>query len=188
MTANDEKTALATFLSERDFVKSSYDPPDSASSLLLKITKTLNGDESVNYMISGVTLVIDLEHDEQGIFALLNVDRTRTTSTEKAAKGSTKHVTLCADRIVVRGEFSLPETDLSVSARELVFENSGDRIGCINTSPLEYAEKKAADCDPSEKKGRRERTARRAGRREAWTSMSQGCACRTGKGTSRASS
>ncbi len=148
----DEKTALATFLSERDFVKSSYDPPDSEDSLYVKITSTLNGDESVNYMISGVTLVIDQEHDEQGIFKLLNVDRrTRTTSTEKAAKGSTKHVTLCADRIVVCGEFSLPETDLSISARELVFKDRGDEKGCVNTSPLGYAEKKAADCDPSEK-------------------------------------
>lgn len=45
-------------------------------------------------------------------------------------------MTICADEVIIRGSLKLPGTKLSIYARSLTFEDIGDEIAAINTTPL----------------------------------------------------
>lgn len=144
----DTNNALSNQIPEREFVKSHLEQPDPASSLFIQRTWTVNDDLSENHVISGVQVIFDKTEDTQGLYAIYNVDRSKTIDTTPDVKGQIKHLTICADQLVVRGELSLPEIDVSLFVRELIFEDKKSQPGRINTSPLLYTVPKAADFNP----------------------------------------
>ena len=119
----DTNNSLSNQIPERDFVKSHLERPNPASSLLIQRTWTFNDDFSENHVISGVQVIFDKTEDAQGLYGIYNVDRSQTINTTPDVKGKIKHLTICADQLVVRGELSLPEIDVSIFVRELIFED-----------------------------------------------------------------
>ena len=62
--------------------------------------------------------------------------------------GHVKELTICADRLIIHGDLSVPETNVTIFARELIFEDddAGNR-GRITTSPLEWEIPKARSAE-----------------------------------------
>jgi len=56
---------------------------------------------------------------------------------------------IVCDTLEISGELSLPEYEVAIYARRLIFKDQG----CINTSPLNWTMDKAADYNPSAKTG-----------------------------------
>ncbi|MCB1763343.1 MAG: hypothetical protein KDI27_09425 [Gammaproteobacteria bacterium] len=139
-------TPLPALPAERDRLAAGGDLPSPASTLYLATTVTHNADESENHTVSGVRMVFDRENDENGLMARYHVDRSKASlPNEPTTKGTIHALTLIADEIVICGELSLPETNLSLFARRLVFRPQAACAGRIDTSPLSYKLDRAAN-------------------------------------------
>lgn len=157
-------TPVPRLPAERDFIASHPEQPDPASSLYLHRTVRPNADGSEDHLVTGVRVVFDRSRDANGLHLSYHVDRGRKLPDEPDPKGTVRRLTICADQLVIRGGLSLPETDVTLFARELIFEDLEGEPGCIDTSPLAYALEKAPDAQRATKApGGDGRPGRRAG-------------------------
>ncbi len=76
--------------------------------------------------VAGVRLVVEENTDEGSLYNRLK-DR-----------DNLRQLTLCADEVVICCELKVPGTDVHIYARKLRFEDPGDKIGRIDTTPLPY--------------------------------------------------
>lgn len=137
-------TPLPSLPAERDRLTSGGDLPSPDSSLYLTTTVTRNADESENHSVSGMRLVFDKENDDNGLMARYHIDRGKASLPNgPTTKGTIRELTLIADEIVICGELSLPETNLSLFARRLVFKPQEGGVGRVDTSPLPYRHERA---------------------------------------------
>ena len=134
---------------ERTFISSHPTPPDPSSSLYIQRSTTLNKDGSEDHCISGVQVIFD-PHATNNLHKQYSADHSRKISDSSDVKGTVRTLTLCADQLVIRGELFLPETNVNIFARELIFEDTDKQSGCIKTMPLEFELKKALDGNPSD--------------------------------------
>lgn len=74
--------------------------------------------------VSAVALILESGNEKQPIFDQLN------------NRKDIAELILCADTIIIRSPLIVPSTTVKIYARQLVFEDRGDEISCINTSPL----------------------------------------------------
>lgn len=131
---------------ERDYVSNYPDLPNPSSSLYITITKQLNADESENHVISGMRVVFNKADDANGLFQSYHKDPNENKlPDEPSAKGMVRNLTICADELVIYGELCLPETNVYLFARKLVFKDQDGKPGRITTSPLAYVNEKAPD-------------------------------------------
>ncbi|WP_306535230.1 hypothetical protein [Geobacter sp.] len=138
-------TPVPRLPAERDYIVSHPAQPDPASSLYIHRSVKPNADGSENHLVTGMRVVFDRFSNVNNLHVSYNVDRTGKLPDAPDPKGTVRSLTLCADQLVIRGELSLPETDVTIFARELVFEDLDSQPGRIDTSPLAYALEKAAD-------------------------------------------
>lgn len=91
--------------------------------------KGLEGDAKVmttKITVAGVKLVIEENRDTGSLYHRLK-DR-----------DNLRQLNLYADEVVIRCELKVPGTDVHIYARRLRFEDVGDKIGRIVTTPLPY--------------------------------------------------
>ncbi len=138
-------TPVPRLPAERDYIASHPAQPDPVSSLYIHRTVKPNADGSENHLVTGMRVVFDRSGDANGLHASFSVDRGRKLPDEPDPKGTVRRITLCADQLVIRGELSLPGTEVNIFVRELIFEDAEGDPGRINTSPLAYALEKAPD-------------------------------------------
>jgi hypothetical protein len=136
----------ATVLSSRSFINTHPQPvrPDSTLYIHRHSTKNANGEE--DHVVTGVYVTFKAGH-ENGLFDAFNVDRTRQKLDPSNPKVAVKSLLIACDTLVIHGELSLPECDVKIYARQLIFKENG----AINTSPLEWTLDRAADADPAKR-------------------------------------
>lgn len=49
-----------------------------------------------------------------------------------------KEINIYADRLIIRSAIFLPQTDVTIYAKEIIFEDQGEFFSCINTTPKSY--------------------------------------------------
>ncbi|HEY0377085.1 MAG TPA: hypothetical protein VGC87_09015 [Pyrinomonadaceae bacterium] len=91
--------------------------------------KGLDGDAKVmtkKVTVAGVSLVIEENEDAGSLYNRL--------------KGRTdlRHLTLCADEVIIRCELKVPGTGVDIYARQLKFEDTSGKIARIDTTPLPF--------------------------------------------------
>lgn len=124
---------------ERVRVVSHADFPARESTNYLTITTRRHADLSEDHFISGVRVVFDQNNDENHLWESYHIDRDKNAQPEQEkTEGKIRNLIICADEIVVYGELCIPETNISLFARRLILRNQNDRIGSINTRPLNY--------------------------------------------------
>jgi len=118
----------------------SKEPPDPASRFYTTFSQEDAGEAHFNrkgldddarvmttkVTVVGVKLVIEDNKDEGSLYNRLK-DRENL-----------RQLILCADEVVIRCELKVPGTDVYLYARRLRFEDDGDKIGRIITTPLPY--------------------------------------------------
>ncbi len=138
-------TPVPRLPAERDYIASHPAQPDPASSLYLHRTVKPNADGSEDHLVTGMRVVFDRSGDANSLHASYSVDRSHKLPDAPDPKDTVRRLTLCADQLVIRGELSLPGTEVNIFVRELIFEDVEGDPGRINTSPLAYALEKAPD-------------------------------------------
>lgn len=144
MNAN-EIANLSSVSPQQTFLESSPEKPSAASTLYLNRFTTTNNDQSKNHTIVGVHIKLKKD-DPNGLWNALHIDRDKQRLDPKNPQVATRSVLICCDTLEVHGEFSLPEANVDIFARQLVWATSD---AAINTSPLRWAVDKAEDSDGS---------------------------------------
>jgi hypothetical protein len=130
---------LSSVSDQRAFIESRPDKPSPTSTLATRRFSTGNEDGSETHTVVGVHVVL-AKGDPNGLWEALAVDRSTQRIDAANPKVATRALTLCCDTLEVRGEFSLPEADVDVFARRLLWS---DESAAIDTSPLEWTTQKA---------------------------------------------
>ncbi len=141
---------------QRTFLASYPAKPDPKSSLYLTKHHTKNADSSINYIFSGVHLIIKKKH-ENGLWELLEDNRKSQDARNPVTK--IRSLKIICDTLEVHGQLKIPETNLTIYARKLVWAT--DKAS-INSSPLPWAVKKAQNAT-KDKKGENGAHGRHAG-------------------------
>lgn len=123
------------------FMQACMPVPSPASSTYLTKRQESESDGSVRYTITGVHVVLE-KGDPNRLWETLHIDRTTQRLDPAAPRNATKSVAIYCDRLEVHGELCIPEAEVTVHAREIVW---ADRAAAINVSPLPWAVDKAAD-------------------------------------------
>jgi hypothetical protein len=87
------------------------------------------------------------EGDPNGLWDALHVDRGKQKLDANDPKVGTRSLQILCDTLEVHGEFSVPEADVTVFARRLVWATAD---AAINTSPLAWAVEKAQNASGSQ--------------------------------------
>lgn len=130
---------LSSVSSQRAFIDSRPDRPSPTSTLCLRRFTTKRADGSADHTVVGVHIVL-AKGNPNGLWEALSVDRDAQKIDADNPCVATRSLSLCCDTLEVHGEFSLPEADVDVFARRLVW---GDASASINTSPLAWTTQKA---------------------------------------------
>ncbi|MBN1351191.1 hypothetical protein JXJ21_17360 [candidate division KSB1 bacterium] len=139
-------TSIPEIRPERDYVSSYPELPDPSSTLYLNITKQLNDDKSEDHLISGMRVIFDKKDDRNNLFKNYHQDPgEKKLPDEPSPEGTFRNLTICADELEIHGELSLPETNVRIFARKLVFKDLDDKPGRIITCPLPYANTQASE-------------------------------------------
>lgn len=139
-------TPIPVLPAERDRIIAPASLPARDGSLYLTTSVLRNKDDSEDHLVTGMRLVFDKNNDANRLIERYHHDRSKETLPDKPpTRGTIRNLTLVADEIEINGELSLPETNVTLLARRLIFR---DQDGSINTSPLPYKNlcaEKAAD-------------------------------------------
>ncbi len=123
------------------FMDASMPRPNPSDSVYFNIRQDKNPDGSAGYSITGVDVVV-AKGNPNRLWETLHVDRNTQKLDPGNPRNATKSVSIYCDRLEVHGELCIPEADVVIHARELVW---ADRSAAINVSPLNWAVDKAAD-------------------------------------------
>jgi len=130
----------------RETLESHGDPPAPTSSLYMHRSKYTRTDAVEQHVIAGVHLVFKAG-DSNNLYDAFNVARTQTL--DPTALPAARALLIVCDTLEISGELSLPEYEVAIYARRLIFKDQAS----INTSPLNWTLDKAADYDPNARKG-----------------------------------
>ena len=144
----NQKNQIREIKPERDYVSRYADFPDPSSSLYITTTKQKNADDSENHLISGMRVVFKKD-DVNGLFQKY-YPKVKELPDHPSKKGTIRKLTICANELIIHGELWLPETNVYIFARKLVFKNHDGKPGRIITSHLPYVNKKAGQKENGE--------------------------------------
>ena len=122
------------------FLESNPAAPDPTDTLYLDRHITTNSDGSKNYRLVGCHIVLEKDNPNQ-LWKSLHIDR-QSEKNNPQKPLATKLLEIYCDILEVHGEFSVPEADVSIFARQIIWATPD---AAINTSPLEWTESKASD-------------------------------------------
>lgn len=143
--SNDENIVdLSSVSPQTTFLASCPEKPLADSTLYIRRFTTTQMGGLQDHTIVGVKIVFQ-KGNQNGLWEALHVDRATTKLDPLNPKVATKSVLICCDALEVHGELSLPEADISIFARKLIWADSD---AAINTSPLEWSVP-AKDASPS---------------------------------------
>ncbi|HEY0320579.1 MAG TPA: SH3 domain-containing protein [Pyrinomonadaceae bacterium] len=131
----------------REILQSYVEPPAATSSLYSHRSVRTRKDGIQEHVIVGVHVIFQPGHSN-GLYDAFNVPRSQTLNAENPSV-ATRAILIACDTLEIYGELSLPECEVAIYARKLIFKNQGN----INTTPLAWAMQRAADCNPATRKG-----------------------------------
>ncbi|GGO78455.1 hypothetical protein GCM10011348_10410 [Marinobacterium nitratireducens] len=119
---------------QRSLLAGYPDCPDATSTLFLNHLVNRNADDSESHTLVGVHIRL-APGDDNGLWTQLHVERAQTLD-PRAPRVATSRLLICCDTLEVCDELSLPEAEVVIHARRLIWK--GERAA-INTSPLDWA-------------------------------------------------
>lgn len=134
---------LSDISPQRTFLESYPNKPDSKSSLYINKAYTSNADGSQNHTIIGFHIVLK-KGDPNQLWEILNTDRKDNKQDAQNPKIKIQNLEIYCDTLEVHGKFAVPETNLTLYARRLIWSTAE---ASINTSPLDWAVVKAKNAD-----------------------------------------
>jgi hypothetical protein len=145
---NSENADVPTISPQCTFLESHPQPPRADSTLYLSRSATEDGSGGRHHTIVGVHVVL-AAGNPNGLWEAFHIDcNAQRLNAETQAKDQkkflmpTRSLTVCCDTLEVHGAFCVPEADVTLYARQLVWKNEN---ASIDTSPLLWDVKKARD-------------------------------------------
>ncbi|MFE3456622.1 hypothetical protein ACFXKD_03685 [Nocardiopsis aegyptia] len=134
---------------QSSFIDTRPEKPEATSTLYIRrfSTKTSAGPE--DHTVVGVHVVLEEGHPN-GLWNDLHIDRSKEKIDDSRSRPAVGSLRIYCDTLEVRGAFSLPEANVEVFARHLVWAND---VASINTSPLPWRlgkARNAANGNPGE--------------------------------------
>ncbi|HEU0051665.1 MAG TPA: hypothetical protein VFQ39_00765, partial [Longimicrobium sp.] len=126
---------------QRTYLQSAPERPDPKSTLYIHRTVTRHADQSEDHLVTGVHVVL-AKGSGNGIWEALHVDRAARRQDPAKPTRPVRALRIHCDTLEVRGEFSVPEVDVEVFARRVVWATDD---AAINTSPLPWTVDRAAN-------------------------------------------
>ncbi|GJL68524.1 MAG: hypothetical protein NPIRA06_11590 [Nitrospirales bacterium] len=130
---------------QQTFLESYPEKPSATSTLYINRFTITNSDKSESHTIVGVHLVL-AKGNPNGLWETFHVDRSTQKLDPLAPQVATRSLQFCCDTLEVHGELSVPEVDVAIFARRLVWATAD---AAINTSPLPWAIPKAPNAGGS---------------------------------------
>jgi hypothetical protein len=124
---------------QQTFLVSNPEKPLPTSTMYIKRFTTTNADKSQDQTVVGLHIVLAKGNPNE-LWEALHVDRSTHKIDPITPQVTTHSLKICCDTLEVHGEFSVPETDVTIFARRLVWATTD---AAINTSPLPWAVPKA---------------------------------------------
>ncbi len=134
---------LSNVSPQSSFLESHPEKTPATSSLYSNRFTTRNADGSENHTLVGAHLML-AKGDPNGVWEALHVDRGTQRLDPKNPKMATRSLLISCDTLEVHGEFSLPEADVAIFARRVIWAT---RDAAINTSPLPWTVGKAKNAE-----------------------------------------
>lgn len=131
----------------RETIQSHAEAPRDDSSLYMHRAERTRSDGVQESVVTGVRLVFKAGHT-QNLWEAFNVPRTQKLDAAKLPSVRRALLIAC-DTLEISGTLSLPEWDVAIFARQLIFRDQGN----INTTPLDWTMARAADFDPVARTG-----------------------------------
>ncbi len=131
----------------REVISSYADVPSASNSLYQHRSVYTGADGVETHLLSGVHLLFEAGHSN-GLHTAFHVPRDQKLDAANPDV-ATKALRIACDTLEIRGELSLPECNIKIHARRVLFREGGS----INTTPLDWAMERAADFDLKKKKG-----------------------------------
>jgi len=122
------------------FLESKPEEPDPKSTLYIRRFTTTNADKSQDHTVVGVHIVLAKGNPNQ-LWETFHVDRGHKLDPLNPHV-ATRKLEICCDTLEIYGELSIPEAQVSIYARRLVWATAD---ASITTTPLDWAVDKAAD-------------------------------------------
>jgi hypothetical protein len=136
-------TDLSGLGPQRTFLQSRPDVPNAASTLYIERFTTRNADQTESHLVAGVHVVLGPD-EPNGLWKALHVDRASAALDPRNPRVATRSLHVCCDTLEVRGRFCVPEADVAVFARRVVWATAD---AAIDTSPLAWSNDRAADAN-----------------------------------------
>ena len=130
---------------QQTFLESHPEKPSATSTLYINRFTTTNSDKSQNHTVVGAHIVL-AKANPNGLWDALHVDRSTQKLDPLDPQVATRSLQICCDTLEIHGELSVPEADVAIFARRLVWATPD---AAINTSPLPWAVPKARNAGGS---------------------------------------
>lgn len=141
MAMTSQASDLSSVSPQRSLLVSDTDPPKAESTLYVRRYATAGANGGEDHTVVGVTLVLKPDHP-QGLWESFHVDRDKQKLDPSDPKMALRSLTLICDTLEIHRLLSLPEADVTIHARRLVF---GTATAGIDTTPLDWAVARARD-------------------------------------------
>jgi hypothetical protein len=129
----------------RETIQSHSEPPQADSSLYFHKAERTRPDGVRQAVIAGVHVVFKAGHANK-LHDTFNVSRSEALNPDVLPPR--RALLVACDTLEISGTLSMPEWDVEIYARRLVFRDQGN----INTTPLTWSKSKAAPADPVNRK------------------------------------
>lgn len=124
---------------QQTFLESHPEKPSATDPLYVSRFTATHSDQSQSHTVVGVHIILAPGHPN-GLWEAFHVDRSTRTLDPKNPRAATRSLSILCDTLEIRGELSVPEAEVAVFARRLVWATAD---AAINTSPLSWAVPKA---------------------------------------------
>lgn len=143
-----ESVDLSNVSLQQDVLMSRPRTPDARSTLYITSYRTADANGATNETVVGVEVVLKKD-DPNGLWNRLHVGR-KATLDPASPKVATSSLLIACDTLIVHGGFCLPEANVSIFARRIVWATDD---AAIITTPLSWTVAKATNATRSSDAG-----------------------------------
>lgn len=143
---DNEIVDLSGVSPQQTFLDSHPEKPAATSTLYINRFTTTNANKSQDQTIVGAHVVLQKDNPN-GLWNALHVDRSKQRLDPANPQVATRALQIYCDTLEVHGEFCVPEADVTIYARRLVWATAD---AAINTSPLAWSVDKAQNASGSQ--------------------------------------
>jgi len=137
----NEIADLSHVSQQRTFLASMPQKPSPESPLYIERITERHADGSQSHTVIGMHVVLAKGH-ANGLWDTFHTDRAATKLNPLDPKRNVKLLRICCDTLDVRGELCVPEADVEIFARRVIWTGAE---AAINTTPLDWSLQKAAN-------------------------------------------